>query len=62
MFLIKAGDIEMKDSKPPELKGKSSDFERAKQKADKLLKTFNQVEVIDSKTNECVYFQIRKII
>jgi hypothetical protein len=62
MFLIKAGDIEMKDSKPLELKGKSSDFERAKQKADKLLKTFNQVEVIDSKTNECVYFQIRKII
>ena len=61
MFLIKAGDIEVKDSKPLELKGKSSDFERAKQKADKLLKTFNQVEVVDSKTNECVYFQIKNV-
>jgi hypothetical protein len=61
MFLIKAGDIEVKDSKPLELKGKSSDFERAKQKADKLLKTFNQVEVIDSKTDECVYFQIKNV-
>jgi hypothetical protein len=61
MFLIKAGDLEIKDSKPLEVKGKSQDFEHAKQKADKLLKTFDQVEVIDSKTNECVYFQIKNV-
>jgi len=59
MFLIKAGDLEMKDSIPLEQKGQSQDFERAKRKADKLLKSFAQVEVVDSKTNECVYFQTR---
>ncbi len=57
MYLIKAGDFEIKNSKPLEQKGQSQDFEKAKQKADKLLKSFAQVEVIDSKTNECVYFQ-----
>ncbi len=59
MLLIKAGDLEIKDSIPLEQKGQSQDFERAKRKADKLLKSFAQVEVIDSKTNECVYFQTR---
>jgi hypothetical protein len=59
MFLIKAGDLEIKDSIPLEQKGQSQDFERAKRKADKLLKSFAQVEVVDSKTNECVYFQTR---
>ncbi len=59
MFLIKAGDLEIKDSIPLEQKGQSQDFERAKRKADKLLKSFTQVEVVDSKTNECVYFQTR---
>lgn len=57
MYLIKAGDVEIIDSKPLEQKGQSQDFETAKRKADKLLKSFAQVEVIDSKTNECVYFQ-----
>jgi len=51
--------LEIKDSRPFELEGQSQDFERAKQKADKLLKSSAQVEVIDSKTNECVYFQTR---
>ena len=59
MFLIKAGDLEIKDSIPLEQKGQSQDFERAKRKADKLLKSFAQVEVVDSKTNECIYFQTR---
>ncbi len=59
MFLIRAGDLEVKDSMPLEQKGQSQDFERAKRKADKLLKSFAQVEVIDSKTNACVYFQTR---
>ncbi len=59
MFLIKAGDLEIKDSIPLEQKGQSQDFERAKRKADKLLMSFAQVEVVDSKTNECVYFQTR---
>lgn len=54
-----AGDLEIKDSRPLEQKGQSQDFERAKQKADKLLKSFAQVEVVNSKTNECVYFQTR---
>ncbi len=54
-----AGDLEIKDSRPLEQKGQSQDFETAKRKADKLLKFFAQVEVIDSKTNECVYFQTR---
>ncbi len=54
-----AGDLETKDSRPLEQKGQSQDFETAQHKADKLLKSFAQVEVIDSKTNECVYFQIR---
>ncbi len=56
-----AGDLEIKDSKPLEQKGQSQDFERAKKKADKLLKSFAQVEVIDSRTKECVYFQTRDI-
>jgi hypothetical protein len=59
MFLIKAGDIEKKDSTPLELKGQTNDFERAKQKANKLLKSFSQVEIIEAKTNECVHFQTR---
>ncbi len=59
MFLIMAGDLETKDSRPLEQKGQSQNFETAKLKADKLLKSFAQVEVVDSKTNECVYFQTR---
>jgi hypothetical protein len=59
MYLIKAGDIEMSDSKPLEQKAQAQDFERAKQKAHKLLKTFAQVEIIDAATNQCVHFQIR---
>ena len=54
-----AGDLEVKDSKALEQKGQSQDFETAKRKADKLLKSFAQVEVLDSKTNECLYFQTR---
>jgi hypothetical protein len=61
MFLIKAGDIEIKDSKPLELKAQSQDFEKAKQKANKLLKSFTQVEIIDSETNQCVHFQTREV-
>ncbi len=49
--------METKDSRPLEQKGQSQDFETAKQKADKLSKSFAQVKVIGSKTNECVYFQ-----
>jgi hypothetical protein len=60
MFLIKAGEVEMLDSKPLELKGRSQDFEQAKRKANKLLKSFAQIEIIESETNECVYFQTRK--
>ncbi|HEY0429486.1 MAG TPA: hypothetical protein VGC76_17030 [Pyrinomonadaceae bacterium] len=56
MFLIKAGNIETKDSKPLELKGQSQDFEKAKKKANKLLKSFDQIEIIDSATNQCVHF------
>ncbi len=54
-----AGYLEVKDSRLLEQKGQYQDFERAKRKADKLLKSFAQVEVIDSQTNECVYFQTR---
>ncbi len=61
MYLIKAGDVEMKDSTPLTQKGRSQDFETAKRKADKLLKSFAQVEVVDSKTDECVYFQTRDV-
>lgn len=57
MFLINAGNTEIMDSKPMALKGKSQDFEQAKKKANKLLKSFAQVEIIDSATNECVHFQ-----
>jgi hypothetical protein len=60
MYLIMAGDTEIKDSKPLELKGQSQDFERAKQKANKLLKSFEQVEIIDSETKECVHFLTAK--
>jgi hypothetical protein len=59
MYLIKAGDLEVKDSKPLEQKAQSQDFETAKIKADKLLKFFAQVEVIDSVTKECLYFKTR---
>jgi hypothetical protein len=38
------------------MKGKSQDFEKAKRKAHKLLRTFEQVEIIDSGTNECIHF------
>ncbi len=54
-----AGDLEIKDSIPLEQKGQYQDFEKTKRKADKLLESFAQVKVIDSKTNECVYFQTR---
>ncbi len=57
MFLIKAGDLEIHDSKPLELKGKTQDFESAKRKANKLAKTFHQVEIIDLESNECIHFQ-----
>jgi len=60
MYLIKAGDIEMKNSKPLELKAQAQDFERAKQKARKLLKSYAQVEIIDAVTDQCVHFQIRE--
>lgn len=59
MYLIKAGDLEIRDSRPLEQKGQSQDFETAKRKADKLLKSYAQVEVIDSTTSECLYFQTR---
>lgn len=59
MFLIKAGNIEIENSKPLELKGQAQDFEKAKRKANKLLKSFDQVEIIDSGTNQCVHFQTR---
>jgi len=61
MYLIMAGDLEMKDSRPLEQKGQSQDFETAKQKADKLSKSFAQVEVIDSKIKERIYFQTRDV-
>jgi hypothetical protein len=60
MYLINAGEREVTNSKPLERKGRSQDFQAAKQKADKLLKLFAQVEVIDAKTKECVYFQVRE--
>lgn len=60
MYLINAGEREVKDSKPLERKGQLNDFEAAKKKADKLLKSFAQVEVADAKTKECVYFQVRE--
>ena len=59
MFLIKAGDLEVTNSKPLERRGQLQDFESAKRKAGKLLKSFAQVELVDSKTNECVYFQAK---
>ncbi|CAA9333137.1 hypothetical protein AVDCRST_MAG84-1972 [uncultured Microcoleus sp.] len=59
MYLIIAGDLEIKDSKPLEQKGQSRDFEIAKQKADNYPKSYAQIEVIDSKTNECLYFKKR---
>lgn len=60
MYLIKAGDREVIGSTPLEQKGHAQNFELAKRKADKLLKVFAQVEVIESKTQECVYFQSRE--
>jgi hypothetical protein len=60
MYLIRAGDIEMDNSKPLEQKAQTQDFERAKQKAHKLLESFDQVEIIDAGTDQCVHFQIRE--
>jgi hypothetical protein len=59
MYLIIAGEIETNGSKPLEQKGQSHDFEQAKRKANKLLKSFPQVEIIDGGTNQCVHFLIR---
>lgn len=59
MYFINAGELEVENSKPLERKGQSNDFQAAKMKADKLLKSFAQVEVVDAKTKECVYFQSR---
>jgi hypothetical protein len=56
MYLIKAGDFEINDLTPLKLKGQSQDFEQAKRKAHKLLKSFDQVEIIDSGTNQCIHF------
>lgn len=61
MYLIKAGDIEKGEAKPLELKGQSQDFEQAKKKANKLLKLFSQVEIIDSGTNQCVHYLTRDV-
>ncbi len=61
MYLINAGEMETRDSEPLERKGQSNDFDVAKKKADKLLKSFAQVEVVDAKTKECVYFQTREV-
>lgn len=61
MYLIKAGDLETEPYRELEQKAKMQDFERAKQKALKLLKSFAQVEIVDSETNECVYFQTKEI-
>jgi hypothetical protein len=61
MFLIKAGEVETINSEPLEVKGQSQDFEEAKRKANKLLKSFAQVEIIESVTNECVHFQTRNV-
>ena len=59
MYFINAGELEIENSEPLERKGQSNDFQAAKQKADKLIKLFAQVEVVDAKTKECVYFQTR---
>lgn len=59
MFLIKAGEIETTDSRPLEIKARFQDFEKAKRKAQTLLRSFEQVEIVESDTNECVYFQTR---
>lgn len=61
MFLIKAGELEKPDSTPLELKGQLQDFEKAKRKAHKLLKSFDQVEIVDSVTNQCIYFQTKNV-
>jgi hypothetical protein len=61
MYLIKAGEIEINGSKPLEQKSQAHDFEQAKKKANKLLKSFPQVEIIDGGTNQCVHFLVRKI-
>jgi hypothetical protein len=61
MYLIKAGDIETKDSEPLELKGQAQDFEQAKKKANKLLRSFAQVEIVDARTKQCVHFLIKGI-
>jgi len=60
MYLIKAGDIELKDSKPLEQKAQAQDFEQAKRKANKLLKSFSQIEIVDAGTNQCVHFLIKE--
>jgi hypothetical protein len=59
MFLIKVGDSEDISSNPLELKSQMRDFDQAKQKAVKLLKTFTLIKIIDSETNSCVHFLTR---
>jgi hypothetical protein len=61
MYLIKAGGIDKNDTEPFEVKGRSQDFERAKHKANKLLKFFAQVEIIDAETKQCVHFVTRGV-
>lgn len=61
MYLIKAGEIESDSSKPLELKSQAHDFERAKQKANKLLKSFSQVEIVDAGSNQCVHFLRKEV-
>lgn len=60
MYLIKAGEIEIKDSQPLEKKDQARDFEQAKRKANKLLKSYSQVEIIDAESNQCVHFLIKE--
>ena len=54
--------METNASTPLELKGQSQDFEQAKRKAHKLLKSFKQVEIIDAGTNQCVHFMTRAVV
>ena len=55
MYLIKVGESENSGMTAPARHAKTKDFDLARQ-AHRFLKKYAHVEIVDGKTNECVYF------
>ena len=60
MYLIKVGESENSGMTAPARHAKTKDFDLARRQAHRFLKKYARVEIVDGKTNECVYFLARE--